>query len=276
MNKTLVILLAAGLLVGIGTTADAYTILGTGTGALLGGDITDPENDINDNTGDLLGGTASSGENFNWITSATTDRNYFGNPSNSNRQGTLDVFDNKVSAETHGNEKWCCGGPTQWVALEFDQPHALTHFTLASGGDSAGRRPDVFAIQGSNDSTTGGDGTWTDIYSYSNDDPNATSNRNYHAGSSPFTANGQVVLFESPAGPNSPLPGSADFPAKLGQGYTWFRYNVSSTAGWVGTGGEHQLGEIELFGPVVPEPTTLLIWSLLAGLGVGLGWRRRK
>jgi len=25
-----------------------------------------------------------------------------------------------------------------------------------------------------------------------------------------------------------------------------------------------------------PEPTTLLIWSLLAGLGVGLGWRRRK
>jgi len=27
---------------------------------------------------------------------------------------------------------------------------------------------------------------------------------------------------------------------------------------------------------LVPEPTTLLIWSLLAGLGVGLGWRRRK
>jgi len=26
----------------------------------------------------------------------------------------------------------------------------------------------------------------------------------------------------------------------------------------------------------VPEPTTLLIWSALAGLGIGLGWRRRK
>jgi len=26
----------------------------------------------------------------------------------------------------------------------------------------------------------------------------------------------------------------------------------------------------------IPEPTTLLVWSLLAGLGVGLGWRRRK
>jgi len=26
----------------------------------------------------------------------------------------------------------------------------------------------------------------------------------------------------------------------------------------------------------VPEPSTLLVWSLLAGLGIGLGWRRRK
>jgi hypothetical protein len=25
---------------------------------------------------------------------------------------------------------------------------------------------------------------------------------------------------------------------------------------------------------IIPEPTTLLIWSLLAGLGFGLGWRR--
>jgi len=27
---------------------------------------------------------------------------------------------------------------------------------------------------------------------------------------------------------------------------------------------------------MIPEPSTLLIWSLLAGLGIGLGWRRRK
>jgi len=27
---------------------------------------------------------------------------------------------------------------------------------------------------------------------------------------------------------------------------------------------------------VIPEPATFLIWSLLAGVGVGLGWRRRK
>jgi hypothetical protein len=27
---------------------------------------------------------------------------------------------------------------------------------------------------------------------------------------------------------------------------------------------------------IIPEPSTLLIWSLLAGLGIGAGWRRRK
>jgi len=27
---------------------------------------------------------------------------------------------------------------------------------------------------------------------------------------------------------------------------------------------------------IVPEPTTALVWSLLAGLGIGVGWRRRR
>ncbi len=29
-------------------------------------------------------------------------------------------------------------------------------------------------------------------------------------------------------------------------------------------------------GYVIPEPATLLVWSLLAGLGIGLSWRRRR
>jgi hypothetical protein len=43
-----------------------------------------------------------------------------------------------------------------------------------------------------------------------------------------------------------------------------------------GNGGQGlQLGFVNLTA-AVPEPTTLLVWSLLAGLGVVLGWRRRK
>jgi len=29
-------------------------------------------------------------------------------------------------------------------------------------------------------------------------------------------------------------------------------------------------------GTIIPEPSTFLIWSLLAGLGIGVGWRRRR
>jgi len=40
--------------------------------------------------------------------------------------------------------------------------------------------------------------------------------------------------------------------------------------------GEAGAGQtLQLFA-AVPEPATLLIWSLLAGLGIGLRWRRRK
>ena len=35
-------------------------------------------------------------------------------------------------------------------------------------------------------------------------------------------------------------------------------------------------GEVLVLTAIVPEPATLVIWSLLAGLGIGLGWRRRK
>jgi len=37
----------------------------------------------------------------------------------------------------------------------------------------------------------------------------------------------------------------------------------------------HALGVTVLPSVIIPEPTTFLIWSLLAGLGIGVGWRRR-
>jgi hypothetical protein len=45
----------------------AFTILGSGTSALLGGDLTDPENDGSDVTG----------ANFNWVSITASSENYW-------------------------------------------------------------------------------------------------------------------------------------------------------------------------------------------------------
>ena len=177
------------------------TVLGTGTGALLGGDLTDPEND----------GVDSTASNFNWVSTAASIENNFspGGPSN---EGALDVFDNKLSS---GEGKWCCNSPTQWVAVEFDRPYTLTHFTLSSANDVPSRDPDVWEIQGSIDGAN-----WETIYDYDNN------------GTAPFDQRFQVIRYDG---------GGADFATP--DPYNWFRYHVTSTVG-----GGHQIGEIELFG----------------------------
>jgi len=36
------------------------------------------------------------------------------------------------------------------------------------------------------------------------------------------------------------------------------------------------LAEIAVTATLIPEPATLVIWTLLAGLGIAAGWHRRK
>lgn len=60
------------------------------------------------------------------------------------------------------------------------------------------------------------------------------------------------------------------------------RWILSENNNLFGSSAGDTAGELDAFptaaiaAMVIPEPATLLIWSLLAGLGVGLGWRRRK
>ena len=100
----------------------AYGSLGAGTGALLGGDLTDPENN----------GVDGAMTNWNWVSINATSENAWVT------EGAYNVFDNKVGA---GDDKWCCDGPPQSIAVQFDRPYVLTHFTIAAGNDAAERDP---------------------------------------------------------------------------------------------------------------------------------------
>lgn len=156
----------------ISSNGFAVTSLGTGSGALLGGDLTDPEDDIDDST--------TAGANFNWISATASSEPNFGG------EGAFDVFDNQVGS---GSTKWCCAGPTQTVSVQFINKYVLTHFTIASGNDVPGRDPDIWSIEGSNDGVN-----WTPIYNYNND------------GTSPFTARLEVLRYDSGTDFSEPAP----------------------------------------------------------------------
>jgi hypothetical protein len=220
--------------------AKAVSILGTGTGALLGGDLTDPEDD----------GTAA-GANFE-ATFFATDK-----PDFTTNQSAFKIFTNTVVNDQLG--KYCCGGGPQTIGATFSESYVITHFTLASSGDSPGRDPDVYALQGSNDTTDGIDGTWADIYNYSMDDGSAPNTR-FHAGNSQWTDRNQVLRFDG-AGDDFATPAA----------YSSFRLTMTSPAGWVGGGGQLALAEMELFGTPIPEPSS----AALVGLA-GLGLLRRR
>jgi hypothetical protein len=50
----------------------------------------------------------------------------------------------------------------------------------------------------------------------------------------------------------------------------------STSFDWTQSGGSNLDVQAVVAIATIPEPTTLLIWSLLAGLGIGVGWRRRR
>jgi hypothetical protein len=132
------------------TVTSASTILGIGTGALLGRDLTDPEND----------GDPENNTGYNATFSASEEPVFGG------AEGAFNVFDNLAGG---GNNKWCCGDqnnfPTNPISIDatFGSAVILTTFTLTSGNDTPGRDPLVWQIQGSNDGTN-----FTPIYSHNN------------------------------------------------------------------------------------------------------------
>ena len=117
--------------------AQASKVLGVGTGKLLGGDLTDPEDD----------GNPEKDEKYNAKFSANDEPGFGGG------EFSFNVFDNRLGPS---NDKWCCGkggGSKEGlhVTAEFKVPYALTHFTVSSANDVPPRDPTVWEVQGSND-----------------------------------------------------------------------------------------------------------------------------
>ena len=145
--------------------AQAEEILGTGTESLIGGDLTDPEDD----------GAADADEGYNAIFTANEEPGFGGG------EFSFNVFDNRLGP---GNDKWCCGRgggiPEEGlhITAELEEAYILTHFTLSSANDVPARDPTVWEVQGSNDGET-----FTTIYA--------------HDGDSVWTERLQVALFEA-------------------------------------------------------------------------------
>jgi hypothetical protein len=146
--------------------AVSQEILGVGTEFLLGGDLTDPEND----------GDPEADVNYNAGFRSNNEPGFAGG------EFSYNVFDNEVGG---GNMKWCCGpagGIPEgglWIEAALEGRATLTHFTVSSANDTPERDPIHWLIEGSNDGVN-----YTTIYEYD--------------GLSPWTARNEVALFTAP------------------------------------------------------------------------------
>ncbi len=133
-----IVLLIACFAINNNDIVQAEEILGTQTASLLGGDLTDPEDD----------GQPDTDEGYNAIFTANDEPGFGGGES------AFNVFDNRLGPS---NDKWCCGPANGvpedglHVTAEFEDAYLLTHFTVSSANDYPGRDPSVWEIQGSND-----------------------------------------------------------------------------------------------------------------------------
>ena len=159
------VLMMAYCVISTSDMAHAEEVLGLGTGSLLGGDLTDPEDD----------GDPESDKNYNAIFSANEEPGFAGG------EFSFNVFDNRLGP---GNDKWCCGRsggiPDEGlhITAELEKSYVLTHFTVSSANDVPARDPTEWEIQGSNDGED-----FTTIFS--------------HDGDSFWDQRLQVVLFEA-------------------------------------------------------------------------------
>ena len=215
------VLMIAYCVISTSDMAQAEEVLGTGTESLLGGDLTDPEDN----------GEPDADKGYDAKFSSNEEPGFGGG------EFSFNVFDNRLGPI---NDKWCCGKgggiPKEglYVTAEFDEPYALTHFTVSSANDVPARDPTVWEVQGSVDGKK-----FDTIFA--------------HDGKSFWDQRLQVVLFEA----------GEDYDRQK-VGYRFFRHVTFDTASNP-NGAYFQIGEIEYFGddsfPVDPRAKLATTWG---------------
>jgi hypothetical protein len=156
--------------------AHAFMSLGSGDEALLGGDLTDPEDDIDFSAPPPANATEEQRKpkNADWVNIKFEPRSPPGAVPHQDSPYSSWVGCPAASIFYNSPEgkKWYIsykdggrGGPTRqdpyYCAVELAKPHVLTHFTIANSPDMPARDPRSWAIQGS---STGKKDDWTDIF----------------------------------------------------------------------------------------------------------------
>ncbi len=158
----------------VSNPAHAFVSLGSGDASLLGGPLTDPEDNLepNENCG---AGTEEQlkPKNATWVKMTCAPANGPGEIGHQQHpyQSWVGCPASAIFWHKPEGKKWYVGfkdgghgGPTReapyYCAVQLAKPVVLTHFTINNSHDMPERDPKSWAVQGSN---TGKDGEWTDI-----------------------------------------------------------------------------------------------------------------
>ncbi len=239
--------------------------IGVGNAGLLGGDMTDPEDDVvgKDNSEQDLPEDQLKPANANWVAMKCAPVSPAGTAAHQRhpyqswqRSPAAAVFFNRPE-----KQRWYVsfgdgglGGPTPdkpyYAAVKFAAPFVLTHFTITMAKDMPERDPKTWAIQGSN---TGEDNDWKDVFRC--DPANRDASPIPEAarlGTTLFTSFtskdlNEVVSPDNVKKLNSRLKGQplgfTQFPRQT-VAYAWYRIAVYSCFG----GSAFSLSQLELFG----------------------------
>ncbi|MCY2928908.1 MAG: hypothetical protein NTV86_05330 [Planctomycetota bacterium] len=285
LTKTAAALLALTILLCFSAPAGAFTSLGKGNSALLGGDLTDPEDKLAPPDKDCAADLPEADlipKNATWVKMTCWPANGPDRPAHQRHpyqswqhSPACGIFMNKPATMKWyvGFKDGGYGGPSRiapyFVAVQLKDAFVLTHFTITPSTEMPNRDPMEWAVQGSN---SGDEKEWTDIYVCNAKDRTA----------SPFQKDSrcETFLFTSftsadmaqaarpedarkiAARLNGAKIETADF-ARPAKAYTWFRIiiyscfnpsttSVSNPAAPPGCA----LSQLELFGVGGVKPTT--------------------